>query len=182
VSTHRWLIETQRLGLRELVDDDASFLNELLNDPAFLANIGDRGVRSDEDARQYLRNGPFDSYRRHGFGLWMVQLRDSGESAGICGLLKREALDDVDVGFAFLPRYRARGYARESAAAVLRHAREVLALRRIVAIASPQNTASARVLESVGLRFERMVRLAPDAGELCLFATVERATPEPGAS
>ncbi len=165
-----WLIETQRLGLRELRVEDAAFFNELLNDEAFLRNIGDRGVRSDAAARRYLTDGPIASYRNHGFGLWLVQLKESGADLGICGLVRRAGLDDVDVGFAFLPQHRARGYARESAAAVLRHARESLALQRVVAIADQGNEASARVLESIGMAFERMVQLSPDTKWLRLFA------------
>lgn len=165
-----WLIETQRLGLRELQVGDAAFINELLNDEAFLRNIGDRGVRSDADAQRYLIDGPIASYRAHGFGLWQVRLKESGEALGICGLLRRAGLDDVDVGFAFLPQHRSCGYARESAAAALRHAREALALRRVVAITDPGNEASARVLEGIGMAFERMVRLSPEAKWLRLFA------------
>jgi RimJ/RimL family protein N-acetyltransferase len=165
-----WLIETQRLGLRELGVGDAAFIHELLNDEAFLRNIGDRGVRSDAEARRYLIDGPIASYRTHRFGLWLVQLKQSGADLGICGLVRRVGLDDVDVGFAFLPQHRSRGYARESAAAVLRHAREALALPRVVAITDPGNEASARVLESVGLTFERMVQLTPEAKWLRMFA------------
>jgi RimJ/RimL family protein N-acetyltransferase len=174
-SATTWLIETPRLGLRELAVGDAAFMNELLNDEHFLRNIGDRGVRSEADARRYLLDGPIASYRTHGFGLWLVQLKQGGEALGICGLVRRAGLDDVDVGFAFLPRHWSRGYAREAAAAVLRHAREVLALRRIVAITDPGNEASARVLESIGLAFERMVRLTPEAKALRLFAVEWRA-------
>jgi [ribosomal protein S5]-alanine N-acetyltransferase len=169
----QWIIETPRLGLRQLGVDDAAFMHELLNDPAFLLHIGDRGVRSVEDARNYLLKGPIESYRRNGFGLWLVETLAGREAAGICGLVRRDGLDDIDVGFAFLPQHRSRGYAREATAAVLRHACDVLGLQRVVAITNPSNEASARVLESVGLRFERLVRLAPGEQPLRLFATAQ---------
>ncbi len=170
------VLTTPRLALDELTDADASFLVALLNDPDFLRYIGDRGVRNEDDARVYLAKGPFDSYRRHGHGLWLVRRRDDAERLGICGLLKRDTLDDVDLGFAFLPQFRGQGYARESAAAVLAHARDALGIARVVAIASRDNDASARLLEAVGLRFERLVRLGVDSPELALFVppTVRR--------
>jgi [ribosomal protein S5]-alanine N-acetyltransferase len=162
------VIRTARLALRQLELSDAAFILELLNDAAFLRFIGDKGVRTLADARQYIRNGPIDSYGRHGFGLYATCLRD-GTPIGICGLVKRDGLADVDVGFAFLLRYRSQGYAVESASAVLAHARRVLRLQRIVAITSPENADSIAVLERIGLKFERMIRLAERSPELKLF-------------
>lgn len=161
---------TERLVLRELGVADADFMLELLNDPAFLAQIGDRGVRTLDDARAYIFNGSMASYARHGFGFWCVLERSSGARTGICGLARRDTLDAVDIGFAFLPPYRARGYGFESASAVMRLAREELGLRRIVAITSPGNAASAALLERLGLRFERMVRVRDDEDAVRLFA------------
>ena len=163
-------IQTARLVLRELELTDADFILELLNEPAFLRFIGDKGVRNADDARDYIRHGPIDSYQRHGFGLYAVCL-PAGEPIGICGLVKREGLADADVGFAFLARHRAKGYAVESAAAVLTHAREVLRMPRIVAITSPENLGSIAVLEKIGLKFERLIRLAEHEHELKLFGT-----------
>jgi [ribosomal protein S5]-alanine N-acetyltransferase len=165
---HSNVIQTQRLGLRQLELHDAAFILELLNEAAFLRFIGDKGVRTLDDAREYLRKGPLDSYQRHGFGLYAACLHD-GTRTGICGLVKREGLGDVDVGFAFLSRHRSKGYAVESAAAILEHARRVLGLQRVVAITSPENFGSIAVLEKIGLKFERMVRLAEQAPELKLF-------------
>jgi len=162
------VIETARLALRPLELEDDGFILELLNEPAFLRFIGDKGVRTLDDARSYLLKGPMDSYARHGFGLYAVCLRD-GAPAGICGLVRRDGLADPDVGFAFLARYRSRGYAVESAAAVLMHARRELGLRRIVAITSPENCESIAVLEKIGLKFERTIRLAEHGPELKLF-------------
>ena len=155
--------------LRRLTVDDAAFILELLTDPAFMRFVGDRGVRNIEDARNYIVHGPLESYERLGFGLLRVELKDTGVAIGICGLLKRPALDDVDLGFAVLPQFRGAGYAYESAAAVMGHARADLALERIVAIANPANAASIRVLEKIGLRFDRMIRLSAEGPEVGLY-------------
>jgi RimJ/RimL family protein N-acetyltransferase len=168
------VLETERLGLRRLAAGDAPFVLELLNEPSFLANIGDRGVRTLDDARGYLERGPIASYERHGFGLYLVVLRDSREPIGICGVLKRDELPEPDIGFAFLPRYWSHGYALESAQAVSHYAREMLGLPRLLAITLPSNRGSKRVLERIGFRFEAMVKLAGDAAELELYASVPR--------
>ncbi len=162
------VFETSRLTLRRLGLEDAGFIVELLNDPSFLRFIGDKNVRTEEDARQYILAGPMDSYQRHGFGLWLVEIKDSTAAAGMCGLLKRDYLDEVDIGFAFLPRYRSKGYAFESAAAVMEYAWSVLGLKRVVAIADEDNAGSLRVLEKIGMSFDRMIKL-PDGGEVTLF-------------
>lgn len=165
-----YIAETERLRLRRLVVEDAAFILTLLNDPAFIRFIGDRGVRTIEDARGYLLNGPIASYARFGFGLFMVELKAEHVPIGICGLIKREALADVDVGYALLPEFRSRGYAREAAAAAIDQGRRDVGLTRVVAIVQPDNAGSIRVLEQLGLRFMRMIRLSEDAEELQLFA------------
>lgn len=164
------VIETERLILREMALDDAEFILGLLNQPSFLRHIGDKGVRTLDDARDYILNGPVESYQRNGFGLYLVESKESQAPMGICGLLKRETLDDVDVGFAFVPEFWSRGYAFESASAVLAYARDALGLERIVAVVSPGNQASIKLLEKLGLRFERMVRLSDDEPEIQLFS------------
>jgi ribosomal-protein-alanine N-acetyltransferase len=164
------VLETPRLRLRVLVEDDAPFILELLNDPAWLRFIGDKGVRTLDDARAYIAKGPMDMVRRLGFGLYRVEVRDRELPIGICGLIKREALDDVDIGFAFLPRFRAQGFAREAAAAVLAYGRDVLSISRIVAITAPDNVRSIRVLEDLGLRCERNFRMPDDDHEVALYA------------
>lgn len=171
------ILETQRLSLYELsaeVDDDAAFVFRLLNEPSFLKNIGDRGVHSLQDAYAYLRQGPMASYLANGFGLYRVQVKATGETAGMCGLVKRATLQDPDLGYALLPEFCGRGYAVEAATAVLADARARLRLGRIVAITDPRNAASIGVLEKTGFAFEKMVRLTPDAIELKLFVS----TPE----
>ena len=141
----------------------------LLNEPSFVRNIGDRGVRTIADAETYITAGPLASYARFGFGLYIVELKPSGGSIGICGLLKRDTLRDVDIGFAFLPRFWSRGYAFESAAAVREHARNDVGLQRLVAIVDPVNAGSIRVLEKLGFTFERMIRLGDEQKDLKLF-------------
>lgn len=155
------MLETSRLTLRELTPADAPHVLELVNDPAWLRYIGDRNVHSVADAEAYIRNGPAASYARHRFGLWAVQRKADGAWLGMCGLLKRDTLPDVDIGFAFLERFRGQGYAAESIGTTLDHARHRLGLKRVLAITSPDNTASIRLLEKLGLRFERMLELKP---------------------
>lgn len=165
------VLETERLNLRQMGAGDAEFILELLNEPSFVRNIGDKGVRTIDDAIQYILNGPVESYARLGFGLWLVELKDSNVSIGICGLLKRDALTDVDIGYAFLPRFWSMGYAYESASAVMSYAMNVLGLKRLLAITSQDNAGSIKVLEKLGLKFDRMVRLSEDESEIKLFAT-----------
>ncbi len=164
------ILRTERLRLRELTLEDAEFIHELVNDADWLRYIGDKGVSTLDDARRYLREGPLASYARNGFGLWCVELLATSEALGICGLLRRDTLPDVDVGFAFLARHRGRGYAREAARATLEHGFDSLRIARIVAITSPDNFASQRVLESVGMRFETAVRLPPGEEDLSLYS------------
>ena len=165
------VLETERLVLRKMVVDDAEFILKLLNEPSFLRYIGDKGVRDLDGARQYILNGPVSSYEQNGFGLYLVELKESGRPIGISGLVKRDTLPHADVGFAFLPAYWAKGYAVESAAAVMTYAREVLGLTRILAITSPDNEASGRLLGKIGLRFDRMIKLSEDAPEVKLFSS-----------
>lgn len=162
-------LNTQRLLLREFTLSDAEFILSLLNDSAFLHFIGDKGVRNLEDARNYLTDGPIASYQRLGFGLYRVELKDTRTPIGMCGLLKREALDHVDLGFAFMPDYRRQGYGFESASAVLSHARNDLKLDQILAITDPDNEASIRLLEKLGFQLERMIKLSEGASEVKLF-------------
>ncbi|MDI1335992.1 MAG: GNAT family N-acetyltransferase [Lacunisphaera sp.] len=163
--------ETPRLRLRQLTLGDAGFIQQLLNDPDWLRYIGDRKVHSAEDARNYIRKGPAASYEKNGFGLWLVERKDGTVPVGICGLIRRDTLPDVDVGFAFLPEFRGQGYAVEAGRASLDYGRKVHGLKRVVAITSPDNVSSIKTLEKLGLRFEKMVRPNPADIELKLFAT-----------
>jgi RimJ/RimL family protein N-acetyltransferase len=160
---------TARLRLRDLAPSDAPFILTLLNEPSFIENIGDRGVRTLEEARTYIQSGPIASYVRFGFGLYLVELLEPGTPIGICGILQRDTLPDPDLGFAFLPAYWKQGYALESAAAVRHYARAVLGLGRLLAITNPANAGSIRLLEKLGFRFERMTRMGDGQAELKLF-------------
>ena len=165
------ILETKRLLLRPFTLDDSDFILELLNTEGWIKYIGDRNIKTNEQARNYLENGPLKSYQTNGFGLSLVQLKTNNKSIGMCGLIKRDYLDHADIGFAFLPKFWAKGYAVESAAAVMNHAREVLALDRVLAITSPDNEASAKLLGKIGLKFQRMMKLSEDAREVKLFST-----------
>jgi RimJ/RimL family protein N-acetyltransferase len=165
------VLETDRLILRWMSADDAPFILELVNEPSWLRFIGDRGVRTPDDAREYIRKGPVDMYARLGFGLYVTERKADGVPIGICGLLKRESLDDVDLGFANLPRFWGKGYAYEAALAVMAYGRSAFGLKRIVAVTSPGNVASVKLLEKLGFRFERMVRLSEDSADVQLFGS-----------
>lgn len=163
------VLETERLRLRPLTFADDAFILKLLNDPSFLMYIGDKEVRTLADARRYMADGPMASHLLHGFGLDCVELKQTGEPAGLCGLLKRPALDDADVGYAFLPEFWSRGYAREAVRSVLKDARQRLRLRQVAAVVDGRNVKSVRLLESLAFRFQRMVALHEGDDEVQLF-------------
>ena len=156
------IASTERLTLRRLVPGDAPFIVRLLNDAAFLEHIGDKGVRTIEDAETYLNEGPIASYRRHGHGLYGVALSETGELIGISGLLKRDEYDDIDLGYAFLPEFRGGGFALEAGAAVLRVAWDVIGARKVIALVAPANAASIRVLEKLGFGPSAIAPAKPD--------------------
>ena len=163
------MLRTERLVLRQLEPHDADFIVALLNDPDFLRFIGDRGVRNADDGRRYISDGPAASYERNGFGLYLVERLADGRAIGICGLLRREGLDDPDLGFAFLPEFRGRGYAREAAAAAISHGRDAAGLNRLLAITSLHNHRSMRLLEDLGFSSDRTMRLGTSEEEVRLF-------------
>lgn len=162
-------IETARLALTRLSADDSEFIIRVLNEPSFLRYIGDRGVRTLDDARRYIREGPAAGYARYGHGLMRVGLKSGGTPIGMCGVLRRDTLPEPDLGFSLLPEYWSQGYAFEAAEAVMRHARDVLHLDRILAITTTDNEPSMRLLGKLGFRFDRLVRLGEDPTELRLF-------------
>ncbi|KEK22350.1 GNAT family N-acetyltransferase [Bacillus gaemokensis] len=164
------VLKTERLVLRWLEIKDAPFILELLNDPAWLQFIGDKGVRTLENAQEYILNGPVDMYHRFGFGLYLVERKEDLMPLGICGLVKRDSLEDIDIGFAFLEKFRSKGYAYESASAVMDYGTNTLGLHRIVAITSIDNNDSAKLLEKLGLRFERMIPYSKEEEEVKLFS------------
>ena len=164
------VIETERLTLRQLTTDDAAFMLETLNEPSFIRYVADRGVRTVSDAVDYIATKITPSYEQFGFGFYVVELKKTGEPIGICGLVKREKMDDVDIGYSLLDRYSGHGYAYEAAAAVLEYGRSALGLKRVVAFTAPDNERSIKLLEKLGLRFENMVDLPGFDGPSKRFA------------
>jgi [ribosomal protein S5]-alanine N-acetyltransferase len=163
------VIQTERLNLRWLNEGDAVFILDLLNQPSWLKFIGDRGVRNLDDARAYINNGPLAMIKQHGFGLYLVELKSNQQAIGLCGLIKRETLDDVDIGFAFHPDCWGKGYAREAAKACLDYASKQLKLSRLVAITLPENNASIRVLKSIGMQYDKDICLGDSDEVLQLY-------------
>ena len=161
---------TPRLLLRHFTTEDAAFIYELVNTPAWKQYIGDLGIDSVDAARGYIETTLLGLYRRHGFGFYAMERASDGEFVGMCGLIKREALDDVDLGFALLEQFAGQGLAHEAAAATLAYARDTLGLARVGAITHPDNARSARLLERLGMRYERLVQLAADAQPLRFYA------------
>ena len=179
------ILETERTILREIIESDDEFILDLLNQPSFIKYIGDRNVRNIEQAREFIENRYRASYREHGFGLYTVELKaefctlaDAQVSApfantriGICGFVKRDTLPDADIGFAFLPQFCGKGYALESAAAVMKYGSDVLGLKRVLAITTQDNESSGKLLEKLGFKFENLIKMPPDVEELKLFSS-----------
>lgn len=164
------ILETDRLVLRKFTEADAPFLLELMNAPGWIRFIGDLQIDTVEAAQRHIARKLMPPYSEHGFGLYLVIDREASIPIGMCGLVKREGLDDVDIGFAFLPEHGSRGYAYESASAVIAHARELHGLRRLVAITTEDNTRSIRLLEKLEFAREGTVRLPAGDEELVLYA------------
>lgn len=162
-------VETERLRLRRFTPADASFMLRQLNEPSFIANIADRGVRNLEQATAYLENGPISSYRLNGFGFWAVLEKNSGTVIGMCGLVKRDNLPDPDLGYAFLPEYFGKGMAFEATQACLLSARQDYALPRLLAIVNPGNQPSRRLLDRLAFIYDGMHPVYAGEPELCLY-------------
>ena len=163
------IIETDRLILSEFSLDDAPFILEMLNDPGWLEFIGDRGVRTLDDAHGYIKRRLLDSYEKLGYGLYLAKLKNEGIPIGTCGLLKRDYLDDLDIGYAFLPEFRGKGYAFESASAIIEYGKEKLGLKRILAFTNANNSRSIKLLKRLGLGFEKVFEMPDDEGEVELY-------------
>ncbi len=159
-----------------MTQDDAPFILRLLNEPSFLQFIGDKGVRNLEDARRYIASGPMASYARFGFGLYLVADKVTGEAAGMCGLIRRDTLQDVDLGFGFVPEFWSRGYAREASELVLQQAWDTFNLQRVVAVTATDNASSIGLLQRLGFRYLKAVRLLDDDELLSLYALDRPAT------
>lgn len=164
-------IITERLTIREFEVTDAPFIIDLLNSQGWLKFIGDRGIRTIEDAQNYLLNGPMESYKKNGFGLFLVELNDPKMPIGMAGLIKRDTLEDIDIGFAFLPEYEGKGYGYESTSSIMDYAKNQLKLKRVLAITMEINDHSIKLLEKLGLSFDKKIRLSEDAEELMLYSS-----------
>ncbi len=165
-----YVLETERLGLRQFTVNDTAFILELLNSPGWLEFIGDRNVKTEEQAKLYLENGPIKSYSEHGYGLCLVEEKDSRNAIGMCGIVNRHHLDHPDIGFAFLPAYQRKGYAFEVASATLAYAKEQLGISQISAISQGNNSRSIRLIEQIGLRFIKTFCFPGSNEELNLFS------------
>lgn len=163
-------LHTARLTLRPLAADDAAFVLELLNTPGWLRFIGDRKLRTEADARRYVIEGPWTLRAAEGFGMWRVGLRKGDVPVGLCGLLKRDSLPQPDLGFALLPAHFGNGYAEEASRALMGHGRDALGISRLLAITSPDNESSSRLLERLGFQFEGMTHFGPLDEDLKLYA------------
>lgn len=164
-----YISETKKLKLRELTMEDTSFIIELVNSPGWLKFIGDRNIKTVEQATAYLENGPIKSYRENGFGLWLVETRDDKKPIGMCGLLRRDYLDHPDIGFAFLPEFIGKGWGFEAAEATLTLAKDKLMLPILCAITMPNNTASIKLLEKIGFKFMMQISPTGSQEELLLY-------------
>lgn len=160
--------ETERLIIREQTEADAPFIYKLMNSEGWLKNIGDRNIKTTEDAAAYIRNGAMKSYAEHGFGFFLVTLKD-GTPVGLSGLARRDTLEHVDIGFAFMPEHEGKGYGYESASAVMELARGAHQLPAVAAITVKENTPSIKLIEKLGLTFSRMIDFPGDDEQIMLF-------------
>ena len=165
------ILETERLILREIVESDDAFILDLLNQPSFIKYIGDRNVRNLEQSREFIENRYRASYRDNGYGLYTVELKEDHTPIGMCGFVRRDTLPDADIGFAFLPQFERKGYAFESASAMMKYGREVLGLKRVLAITSVDNESSGRLLGKLGFKLDGVITMPNDTEELKLFST-----------
>jgi len=164
-------LETERLTLRPITLEDAPLVLAVMNDPDFVRYVSDRGLRTPADAARYITEKMLPGFEQNGFGMCAVRLKESGMPIGTCGIFKRNRGDDAEIGFAFLPNFRGRGFALEAAAAVMNYARDVLKLTRIIAATKPINAESIKLLEKLGMRFERMIFDDACKAEMKLFAS-----------
>jgi len=164
-----YISDTERLKLRELTLGDAAFIVELVNSPGWIKYIGDRNIKTVEQAKEYLENGPLKSYKENGFGLWLVETKDNKKPIGMCGLLKRDYLDHPDIGFAFLPEFIRKGFGFEAASATVSLAKNQIKLHNLCAITMPGNHASIKLLEKVGLKFTKSFSPPGNQEELHLY-------------
>jgi RimJ/RimL family protein N-acetyltransferase len=164
------ILETARLKLRLMHPDDAAFYYELVNDPTWLEHIGDKGIRSVEGARAAILDGPLAMQQRHGHSLYVMERKSDGQALGLCGLIKRDTLPDVDIGYAIRPAYFGQGYTYEAAVAVVAYARDVLGIQRLMGITNPANTVSIKLLAKLGLTLVEHTAMPPDGRPTNIYA------------
>jgi len=167
--TEAFALETERLSLRRITLDDAELMLAIWNDPAFIRHVGDRGIRNVDAAQEAMQKGAFQLYEKYGYGPYRVALKDSDQAIGLCGLFRRDSLDEPDIGYAVLPDFCGKGYAYEASCAVIDHARDDLKLARLIAIISPNNNASIGLIRKLGLGFERMHNMPDDDHAVCIY-------------
>ncbi|AHM62771.1 acetyltransferase [Flammeovirgaceae bacterium 311] len=167
----KYILQTERLSVRELVLSDSPFILQLLNSAGWLRFIGDRNIKTEEGAKKYLEEGPIRSYGENGYGLWLVESREDARPMGMCGLLKRDNLDQPDLGFAFLPEFGGKGYAFEVAAAAFQYARATLGIPAVYAITLTENERSIKLLQKIGMKYIRPFKLPDTQTELLLFSS-----------
>jgi RimJ/RimL family protein N-acetyltransferase len=167
-----WLIETERLRLRPVTVDDADLMLAIWNDPAFIHNVSDRGIRTVEQAREAIEGGAQKLFEDYGYGPYCMSLKSDGSMIGICGLFKRHNLEDPDIGFGVLPDFCGKGYAGEAAAAVVNFARNELGIAVLNAIVSPTNAPSIGLIKKLGLTFDQMITMPGDDDAICLYSKV----------
>ena len=165
-----YILDTERLRLREFTINDSKFIIELVNSPGWLEFIGDRNIKTEEQAKTYLENGPIKSYKENGFGLSMVETKSDKTPIGMCGIIKRGNLENPDIGFAFLPEFTGKGFAFEIANATMMFAKDFLKLPVILAITVPENIKSIKLLEKLGLKFSKTIKLQNGGEEVMLFS------------
>lgn len=163
------IIETKQLVLREFSAADGEFILGLLNSPGWLKFIGNRDIETVEEAQLYLLTGPVSSYEKQGFGLYLVIRKADGAPLGMCGLIRREGLNHVDLGFAFMPEYMGKGYAFEAALATMKFASETLGMNQLDAITMPENSRAIALLEKLGFRYRQKITLPNEDTPLMLF-------------
>ena len=164
------IVETQRLILREITIEDAKFLLRLANEPSFVSNIGDKGLRNLKDAERFILDGYWTNQELPGYGMFLVELKAGGIPIGGCGLLYRKALDVTDIGFAFLPEYWNRGFAYEAAEAILKYGHSTLGVDKIVGLTSADNYSSIKLLKKLGMEFEKTVKMSDDDPGTVLYS------------
>jgi [ribosomal protein S5]-alanine N-acetyltransferase len=166
------LIDTNRLVIRDITEQDFHFIFRLLNEPSWIKYIGDKGIKTETDAKNYIQTGPLQMYKDFGFGLFLVTLKENAIPIGLCGLIKRPSLENIDLGYAFLPEYTGKGYAFEATKAVIKYGKEQLSIDKIVAITTIDNLNSEKVLLKLGFSFDSLIIENNASEELKLFTKV----------